>query len=335
MSRVIVAAGLLICAGWVQADDFVVMKNGDRITGSIEKIWNGEVFIEPEYGDTYAIEMEHVAYIHTDEPFEVEFRRGRKTEMVLGRLDLDDRGQPVVKVEETGKTFPLFEIDNMLEIEEFFDWGLRSDISVNVSTGNSETSAGRVFIHGDMKLGEHRHLLEYTRDASQADGTITKNQTQVNYEDKWTFRPEWFLRGAVSWTRDPVKDLDSRSQFFLGPGYHVYDDSKRTLNVSLGPNLLVEEISGEYDDSVSILGSLRYEQKFFDDDLVLFQQTDYQAVVEGRKNKILNTKTGMRLDLPRDMYVNLEIDYDYESDPAEGRQKEDVTYLVGFGIDLD
>ena len=334
MVRGIFAAWLLACAGVAQAD-FVVMKNGDRLTGEIEKIWNGEVFIEPEYGDTYAIEMEYVAYIHTDEPFEVEFRRGRRTETVLGRLDLDGQGRPVVKEEGSETTYPVSQIDNMIEIEDFFDWGVRSDISVNISTGNSETSSGRVFVHGNMKLGEHRHTLEYTRDASKADGTVTKNQTEVNYQDMWTFHEDWFLRGAISWTRDPVKDLDSRSQFFAGPGYHIYDDSKRTLNVSFGPNLLIEEISGNHDESVSILGAFRYEQKFFDDDLVLFQQTDYQAVVEGRKNKILNTKTGLRLDLPRDMYVNLEVDYDHESDPAEGRKNSDVTYLVGFGIDLD
>jgi len=334
MVRGVFAAWLLAFAGVAQAD-FVVMKNGDRLTGDIEKIWNGEVFIEPEYGDTYAIEMEYVAYIHTDESFEVEFRRGRRTEMVLGSLDLDDKGRPVVKVKDSDTTYPLSEIDNMLEVEDFFDWGIRSDISVNVSTGNSETSAGRVFVHGDMKLGEHRHTAEFTRDGSKADGSITKNQTLVSYQDMWTFHPDWFVRGAISWTRDPVKDLDSRSQFFIGPGYHIYDDSKRTLNVSFGPNLLVEEISGEHDESVSILGAIRYEQRFFDDDLVLFQQTDYQTVVDGRKNKILNTKTGMRLDLPKDMYVNLEVDYDHESDPAEGRKKADVTYLVGFGIDLD
>ena len=56
------------------ARDYVIMKNGDRITGEVEKIWNEEVFIEPKYGDTYAIELEYVAYIHTEEEFEVEIR---------------------------------------------------------------------------------------------------------------------------------------------------------------------------------------------------------------------------------------------------------------------
>jgi putative salt-induced outer membrane protein YdiY len=310
------------------------MKNGDRITGEIEKIWNGEVFIEPEYGDTYAIEMEYVAYVHTDEDFEVEFREGRRISSVIGRLGLDEESLPSV-ITEDGAYYPLAKVDNVLEVEDFFDWDVRSDISVNVASGNTNTNSGRFYALGRVKLGEHRHRLELIRDGAEAEGETTKDQTQINYEDMWTFSDDWFVRGALSWTRDPIRELDRRSQLFLGPGYHFYNDSKRTLNVSLGPNYLVEDIGGEKEKSVAVQVVFRYEQRFLDDDLVVFQQTDYQSIVSGRKNKILNTSTGLRWDLPRDVYVNLQVDYDYETNPAEGRQGEDITYLVGVGIELD
>ena len=317
------------------ARDYVLMKNGDRITGEVEKIWNEEVFIEPEYGDTYAIELEYVAHIHTEEEYEVEFVRGRRTETVIGRLGLAPSGEPVVIVDGGARTYPLSEVDNMLEVEEFFDWEVRSDISVNVASGNTNTNSGRFFAMGAIKLGEHRHRLELTRDGSSTEGETTKDQTDVYYEDVWTFRDDWFMRGSVTWTKDPIRDLESRSQFYVGPGFHFWDDSKRTLNISLGPNLLVEKIGEENESSISIQTVFRYEQRFLDDDLVLFQQTDLQRVVEGRENKILNTSTGLRWDLPRDVYVNLQVDFDYESNPADGREKEDVTYLVGVGVELD
>ncbi len=326
---------LLLCAESRAGNDYVIMKNGDRITGEVEKIWNEEIFIEPEYGDTYAIELEYVAYVHTEEEFEVEFLRGRRTETVLGRLGIDDDGRPMVIVEDGARTYPLSEVDNMLEVEEFFDWEVRSDISVNVATGNTNTNSGRFYAMGKIKLGEHNHKLELTRDGSSTDGDLTKDQTDVYYEDLWTFRDDWFMRGSVTWTKDPLRDLDSRSQFYLGPGVHIWDDSKRTLNISVGPNLLVENIGGEEDESVSIQTVFRYEQYFLDDDLVLFQETDLQRVVSGRENKILNTSTGFRWSLPRDMYMNIQVDFDYETNPADGSEKEDVTYLVGVGIELD
>ncbi len=335
MHKLYSAACLLILSVGADASDYVIMKNGDRITGDIEKIWNEEVFIEPEYGDTYAIELEHVAYVHTDEDFDVEFRRGRRTEKVTGRLGLNADGKPSVIVDGGADSYPLSEVDNMLEIEEFFDWELRSDISVNVASGNTDTNSGRFYGMGALKLGEHRHKLELTRDGAEADGETTKDQYNVYYEDVWTFRDDWFVRGSVTWTRDTIRDLDSRSQYYIGPGIHFWDDSKRTLNLSLGPNYLVETIGGEDENSISIQTVFRYEQLFLHDDLVLFQQTDAQRVVQGRENKIINTSTGLRWELPRDVYVNLQVDYDYESNPAEGRKKTDITYLVGVGIELD
>ena len=243
--------------------------------------------------------------------------------------------KPSVIVEEGVRVYPLADVDNMLEIEEFFDWEVRSDISVNIASGNTETNNGRIYAMGTVKLGEHRHKLELTRDGAKADGEVTKDQSNVYYEDLWTFDDDWFMRGSITWTRDPIRDLDSRSQFYVGPGYHFWDDSKRTLNLSLGPNYLVEKIGLQNEQSISIQTVFRYEQRFLNDDLVLFQQTDVQRVVKGRENKIVNTSTGLRWELPRDVYMNLQLDYDYESNPAEGQQNEDVTYLIGVGIELD
>lgn len=313
----------------------VVMKNGDRISGEVEKIWDGEVFIDPEYGDTIAIELEHVAHIITQDVFEIEFRRGRKTETVTGRLIRGEQGEALVWVGDGTRQVPLSEVDNMIEIEEHFDWKFRTDVSGTAASGNTESNNGRLYIMGRIKLGEHRHLAEYSIDGASADGESTKNQTRFYYEDLWTFAHDWFIRGSFTWTRDPIRELNHRSQLYLGPGHHFWDDSTRRLNLSVGPNLLAEDIGQEEEISWSLLAGLRYEQSFFDEDLVLFQQTDYQRVIRGRDNLILNTSTGIRLSLPRDMYVNLQVDFDRESNPAEGQGKDDTTYLIGIGIELD
>lgn len=331
----LVVCALLPDAVLAAGKDFVLLKNGDRITGEIKKIWNGEVFIEPEYGDEYAIELEYVAYVHTVEDFEVEFREGRKTRTVIGYLDLDEEQQPAVIVDDGKEIYPLAKVDNMVEIEEFFDWEVRSDLSVNVSTGNSDTSNTRFYAFGELKLGNHRHQGEFTRDAQLTDGEPTKEQTDVTYQDTWTFDDDWFVRGWVSWTRDPIKDLASRTRYFAGPGYHFWDDSKRTLNLSVGPIYSVEDIGEESDKSSGVMTMFRYEQKFFRDDLVLFQNTDLQRITNGRENKLLQTSTGARFDFTDDFYITLQVDYDHESNPAEGREKEDMTYLVGFGLEID
>ncbi len=334
VGRRICVCAVLFFASSALAEDFVLMKNGDRITGEVKKIWDEEVYINPPYGDEYAIELEYVAHVHTDEKFEVSMRHGRRTESVIGWLDLNEDGQAAV-ITDSGRTVPLAQVDNMLEIEEFFDWKILSDISANVAKGNTNTSSTRVYTLGELKLGEHRHRLELTRDEQRTDGEFTKDQSDVFYQDTWTFTDEWFVRGSINWTRDPIRDLDSRTRVFLGPGYHFWDDSKRTLNLSIGPTYFSEKIGLEQDDSLAVQSTLRYDQKFLRDDLFIFWQSDVTEIVKGRDNRIVESTLGLRYDITGDIYLTMQVDYNRESNPATDRQKEDVTFLFGAGIKLD
>lgn len=82
----VVFTAFLLHSSEAIAGDVVVMTNGDRITGEVNKIWYGEVFIEPEYGDEFSVEMTHVSSIRTDEEYEIVFRQGWRTEKAAGSI---------------------------------------------------------------------------------------------------------------------------------------------------------------------------------------------------------------------------------------------------------
>jgi len=317
------------------AQDFVLMKNGDRITGDVKQIWNGEVFIEPEYGDPYAIDIDYVSYIQTAEPFEVDVRIGRRIETVTARLGQSDSGDAAV-LDEAGRVlYPLAMVDNIEEIEDYYDWSIRGDLSINVSQGNTETASTYLSTYADFKRGEHYHELTLVRDEQSTSGDLTKDQSQITYQNTWTFTDDWFVRGTASWTSDPIRDLDSRVRIFLGPGYHIFDDSKRTLNVSLGPEFVTERIGEDKDESVAIKITTDYEQKFLRDDLDVYQSNDYTRIYRGRQNNLFETEIGFRYDITDDIYLSVSGTYDYESNPAEDQKKEDISYLIGLGVKID
>jgi putative salt-induced outer membrane protein YdiY len=327
-------ACLLIAPG-AGADEFVLLKNGDRITGDVKQIWNEEVFIEPEYGDEYAIDLDYVAYVQSDEALEVEVLRGGHIVKVIGRLGQTESGEAGV-IDESGQMiYPLSQVDNMQEIDDYFDWELRSDVSINVSEGNTDASSSRLGVYLDVTLGDHHHELAVTRDEQRTDDELTKDQTQVVYRDSWTFSDHWFLRGAIEWLRDPIRQLDYRTQAFGGLGYHFYDDSKRRLNLSAGPAWVAEKIGGETDQSRAMVVALNYEQKFLGDDLVVFQTTRYTDIYDGRENELFDLAAGFRYEITDDIYASLQATYGYESNPAADQEKVDFTYLMGLGIELD
>jgi putative salt-induced outer membrane protein YdiY len=332
--RLILLACLFIAPG-IGAEEFVVMKNGDRVTGDVKQIWNGEVFIEPEYGDEYAIDLDYVEYVQSDEELEVEVLDAGRIDKVIGRLGQSESGEAAV-IDASGEMlYPLSQVDNVQEIEDYFDWELRSDLSINVSEGNTDASSSRLGVYLDVTLGDHDHQLTFTRDEQRTDDELTKDQTRALYRDSWTFADHWFLRGAIEWTRDPIRQLDYRTQAFAGLGYHFYDDSKRRLNLSAGPAWVAEKIGGETERSRAVGLALNYEQKFFGDDLVLFQTTSYTRIYDGRENELFDFAAGFRYDITDDIYASLQGTYGYESNPAADQEQVDFTYLMGLGIELD
>ena len=50
----------------------IYMKNGDRLTGTISKIFDNEVYFEPDYGDEFAIDIEAIDYMESDRDFDLE-----------------------------------------------------------------------------------------------------------------------------------------------------------------------------------------------------------------------------------------------------------------------
>ncbi len=44
---------------------------------------------------------------------------------------------------------------------------------------------------------------------------------------------------------------------------------------------------------------------------------------------------GIRWDVWGDIYLNAQLDWNWESDPAAGNEQTDLTYALGIGIELD
>ena len=69
--------GFILLPGAAIADQ-LLMKNGDIITGTVTKIVDDEVYIDPSYADEYAVDLAEVVSIEAEQIFEVELADGNK-----------------------------------------------------------------------------------------------------------------------------------------------------------------------------------------------------------------------------------------------------------------
>ena len=55
----------------------------------------------------------------------------------------------------------------------------------------------------------------------------------------------------------------------------------------------------------------------------------------GRDNTVFQTTTGAKYEITDLLYFNIEALFDYESEPVDGAENEDLKLLVGFGLEFD
>lgn len=312
--------------------DVLVMKNGDRITGEIKRIWDSEITIEPEYSDEFKVDLSAVSHMESDREFEIELEDGAEVVAQLGGLDSE--GNQIVRIGAESISVPLAQFFELDEPEEQFDWESNIDFSADIKKGNTDTLDTKLYADTTVKMGDHRHIGDLTFLREELAGISTKEQEILRYNYNWLFRDPVFLSAAVSYERDPIIELDSRIIVSLGLGRDIWRTPRRALSVQLGAGFQTEKIGIESTDSAVAVWQLRYQHDFFGDNLELYHNHSIIPTISGRRNVSIRTTTGLRYEITDLLYLNTSLDFDYESEPVDNVKSEDVALLIGIGAEF-
>lgn len=314
------------------AADVLVLKNGDRITGTISHIWDGEIVIDPAYADEFSVDVEAVASVESDRDFEIRLDNADRR---MGRLTgIDDAGRQVLEIGVERLAVPLAGILEVEEPPEVFDWESHVDLSVGINKGNTDSENGKLY--GDMALtvGEHRHFGEVTFAREAQNSVPIKRQDLYKYTYNWLFDDPWFVGFSGTYERDPIRDLAGRVIAAGLLGRDLWNTPRRFLNFQAGLGFQAEQIGNSSNESSIAIWAARFRREFFRSDLELFHDHSIVYNLSGRDNTVIKTTTGARLDLNDLFYANVSADYDYESNPADLAQRADLTLLFGVGAEF-
>ncbi|KPK04198.1 MAG: hypothetical protein AMJ64_14200 [Betaproteobacteria bacterium SG8_39] len=329
--------GLLLLAmsltmGSALAADVLLMQNGDRITGKISKIWDGEVYIEPPYADEIKVKLDKVKTIDARRDFEFEMGQEKK---FVGQLGVDAQGNQVLVRNGEETPLELSKVEELAEPQTPFEWEARTDVNADSSSGNSDTTNALVQAYGMVRFGDHRHEGKLAYNYQKTEGTVGRNQFDLGYDYNWLFGEHWYFAAAAGYSRDPVRDLDRRVTLGAGLGYQFYDDARRSLKTSVGPALVHEEVAGETSESGAAFWKLDFRHRFYRDKFEYFYRHGYLVYTGGDKNRVFDASTGLRMDIVDDFYTNLQLDFHNESKPALGRKDTDTKVILGIGLKLN
>jgi hypothetical protein len=321
----------MACASTALAQDRVVMKNGDVITGNISLIDGEEIFIEPSYADEFALDLADVATIELEEAFEVELADDTKSDAAM--LTLNNVGDQVLVIDGVERPVSLMEIAEASEPEDYFDWDAKADWNTTINQGNTDSRNSLIYAQGNVKFGDHRHFSDLTFRREEVDGAQTKKQDLFNYFYNWFFNDPWFSGVSFTWERDPIRELEYRYTTGLLVGRDIFDDSAKFLSAFAGVGYSDEEIGGITESGAVAFWRLRYEHSLWGG-VDFFHRQDFTQQFYGLDNLILKTTTGLSFDIIDDLYTNISYRYDYETEPAEGASKDDSTLQFGIGYEF-
>lgn len=342
---VTIGIGMLFgCAITITAHaDQLILKNGDRITGEIKRIWDKEITIEPEYADEFQVDLDAVEYIEAERDFEIQLADGR--EVVAQFRGHDNDNNQIIVVGDVIFSIALLELRELEEPADYFDWDSHIDFSAAINKGNTDSENSKLRADTSLKLGDHRHLgdISFIRDSQ--DGVSTKQQDLLKYNYNWLFSDPWFVGGIFTWERDPIRLLERRVVVGALAGRDIWDRPRRHLSFSFGLGYSSEEFDdnmelstgdeiGTGQNAVALWG-VRFRQDFIGDDLKVFHNHSLTANISGRTNAVIKTSTGLSYEITDLLFAKLSLDFDYETEPAAGAEKEDLALLVGIGLEFE
>jgi putative salt-induced outer membrane protein YdiY len=312
--------------------DVVLLKNGDKLSGTVDSVAGGNVLLITEYAGAVAIAVDAVAEVTTEGTFDVSV--GETT--VNGQFAVVDGAQAVVS-DGRSQALALADVSragqNNLGVISFTrEWTSRADLAAQVTNGNTDTQNYSVLGESSLKQNNVEHFLSLLVLNEESEDFTTKEQLDLDYLYKRFVSEKWYASGNFEYFEDPIKDVDSRITLGAGMGYQFWDDSFGAFSSDLGVSYVKEDIGGESETNPALRWGLDYNRFFFDKRMEAFHRQSVLFIPDSDRGEVLESSTGVRYALNTRIDATARVDVNHETDPAPGNSKTDVTYNLGVGI---
>jgi len=255
MCRFLSAALLSIFLSTLLLADQIVLRNGDRLTGTIVKSDGKDLVIKTEFAGEVTVQFSAIQQMNSSEPLHVESKEGQAVMGIVkttdGTLDVQttDKGQVAVVKDSVSLIRSQSEqkaYEQTLHPDWLHAWTGGANISFALTRGNSETKNFALAFTADRKtlrdhLGLYANSVYASNDAPLAVPNTTANAIQGGARYDHDINGKLFAFVAGDFQTDALQLLDLRSVFTGGLGYHLIKTERTTLDLLGGANYTHEK----------------------------------------------------------------------------------------------
>lgn len=343
--------GATILTGLTANGATLVLTDGSRLEGKLEKIHDGTVHFTTGFAGTLEIEQGLVAGLESDEAVMLRTATG---EVFRGPVRVEESG--AVVVDSTAGTVRTG-LDTVVagwkegdrdpeavaretELEsQVRKWSYRAGVDISGEDGNSEDFA--TSIQAEAKLeGPHDRLVLYGSYKYKETDSVSSEDEQIGgakYTNFFTERWGWFMREEIE--RDVFEGIDFRSTTAGGLVYKFIDQERLYLEGSAGLSYRFEDYTDPALDSEDFPGldfGLDLSWQFADWGR-LVSSVDYIPSIDDFGDYLINHESGVDIPLGTadNWFMRFGLSNEFNSNPEAGREKLDTSYFARLILTWD
>ncbi|HSR67583.1 MAG TPA: DUF481 domain-containing protein [Acidobacteriota bacterium] len=319
-------------SAWAWADQ-VVLKNQDRLTGTVASLKDGKLMFTTSYAGEVAISWAEVASLQTDQPQEIVLSDGRETtasvapagEEGLARLQVPSRTDQVA----------LADIVSIgIESPEPPTWWERWDGTANfgfdLSRGNTDRENLSLSFRPRRQGEDYRLQAAYQLDFSMETG-VEDNRIQDGSARYDRFLGEkffyYFLGG---FTTNQRQELDLRTREGAGFGYE-FSRGAASLSVFGGLTAVQEKFEGlQRSNDLQGLAGIEMASPVLGGGEVA-TKFEYEPRLTDSGRYLMRWIAQLNYPLFRGLTVGTELFDYFDSDPSSGNERNDFGLNIVFG----
>jgi len=321
----------------IAGNDLLILKNGDRITGEIKKLNNGNVEIDADYGENiFIIDWSEVERIESKENFVAQTSNGDR---LSGSVRTDPQLSTQILVEGEDETVPVEQsrLVYLKPVDESF-WG-RFGASLDVGftftkadeTKQFNTRASASYLtevwSAEAKVNVLRNVRETTDTTRRTEASGLYRRALTNLNERW------FGVGFANLLQSNELQLDLRSTLGTGLGRFVVRNNRWRFAVTGGAAWTNENFQDpDLTDRSTGEAFGAVELNLFDiGDLdILTTYSIFPSFTDFGRVR-MDFDTDFRWEIINDFYISLGFTENYNSSPMGTTPGSDYIFSTSIG----
>ncbi len=322
-----------------QAEDVLILKNGDRISGSyIGTSPRDMMRFQTPYG-ILEFPLDDIRSLNragdiTPPPERAPYMSPVAQARVMRAVTAPAASQDTIAPQAVPAAQPIETTPDAPEKPSLMgaQWSGHINFGASMQTGNTDKKS----LSSDMMLravrDKHRVTMKGDYNLAKDSGEKTIDNRSVEGLYDYFYTDKWFINTNLGFEQDTIRELALRSVVGAGIGHQAFQGDDLNLQYIAGLNYLRENFkNAPTENDIALRWSLDYDQRFFDGLFGIFHEHRILAPADEISAWQLRSKTGTRIPIRDGLTGTAKIDYRRDNDPPPDTTKSDTIYKLMIG----